>query len=147
MARALGGGPDHRGRLAQVSGALGAGHDHRHGSVALLTAFEEAERVERAVAGCGARLGQVRTWRGAFAPFAAAIAASRLYVGYDSAGQHVAATCGVPLVTVFAGFQSPCAFARWRPTGPGPIEVVRVETPDAAKVLAEAVDAADRLLS
>lgn len=108
---------------------------------------EEAERVERAVAGCGARLGQVRTWRGAFAPFAAAIAASRLYVGYDSAGQHVAATCGVPLVTVFAGFQSPCAFARWHPTGPGPIEVVRVETPDAAKVLAEAVDAADRLLS
>ena len=35
-------------------------------------------------------------WEGSFAGFAAIIAASRLYVGYDSAGQHVAAACGVP---------------------------------------------------
>jgi hypothetical protein len=92
---------------------------------------EEAERVERAAAG----LSNVRTWDGAFAPFASAIAQSRLYVGYDSAGQHVAAACGVPLVSVFAGFPAPRMFSRWRPTGPGPIAVVRVDNPDPAEVL------------
>ncbi|MGH9663743.1 MAG: glycosyltransferase family 9 protein, partial [Bryobacteraceae bacterium] len=93
---------------------------------------EESARVERAVAACG---GQVRTWQGAFAPFAAAIAGSRLYVGYDSAGQHVAAASGVPLVTIFAGFPSERMFQRWRPHGPGPMRVVRVDDPEPERVL------------
>jgi hypothetical protein len=89
---------------------------------------EEAQRVERAVAASGAH---VHLWKGSFAGFASIIAGSRLYVGYDSAGQHVAAACGVPLISVFAGF--PCArmFARWRPAG----RVIRVEDPDPARVL------------
>jgi len=88
----------------------------------------EAERVERAIAQSGAA---VHRWTGSFAGFASIIAASQLYVGYDSAGQHVAAACGVPLISVFAGF--PCArmFARWRPAG----RVIRVEDPDPARVL------------
>ena len=94
---------------------------------------EEAERVEKAVAG----LPNIRCWEGAFAPFAAAIAKSRLYVGYDSAGQHVAAACGVPLVSVFAGFPSPRMFSRWRPAG----EVVCVENPDPNEVLAKTLQA------
>jgi len=101
---------------------------------------EEAERVERAAAG----LANVRTWDGAFAPFASAIAGSRLYVGYDSAGQHVAAACGVPLVSVFAGFPAPRMFSRWRPTGAGPIEVVRVDIPDPAEVLERTLRAAGK---
>ena len=89
---------------------------------------EEAARVERAVGAAGVR---VERWDGSFAGFASIIAGSRLYVGYDSAGQHVAAACGVPLVAIFAGF--PCArmFARWRPAG----RVIRVEDPDPARVL------------
>ncbi|HLY19206.1 MAG TPA: glycosyltransferase family 9 protein, partial [Bryobacteraceae bacterium] len=89
---------------------------------------EEADRVERAIAQSGA---VVQCWRGSFAGFAAIIAASRLYVGYDSAGQHVAAACGTPLISVFAGF--PCArmFDRWRPRG----HVIRVDDPDPARVL------------
>jgi ADP-heptose:LPS heptosyltransferase len=89
---------------------------------------EEAQRVERAAAASGA---DVALWRGSFAGFASIIAGSRLYVGYDSAGQHVAAACGVPHISVFAGF--PCArmFARWRPNGC----VIRVEDPDPARVL------------
>jgi ADP-heptose:LPS heptosyltransferase len=89
---------------------------------------EEAARVERAVAACGAH---VERWTGSFAGFASIIVRSQLYVGYDSAGQHVAAACGVPLVAVFAGF--PCArmFARWRPAG----HVIRVDDPDPAHVL------------
>jgi ADP-heptose:LPS heptosyltransferase len=89
---------------------------------------EEAARVERAVAASGAR---VERWSGSFAGFASIIARSRLYVGYDSAGQHVAAACGVPLIAVFAGFSCARMFARWRPAG----RVIRVEDPAPARVL------------
>ena len=91
---------------------------------------EEAARVEHAIAQSGAA---VETWSGSFAGFASIIAASRLYVGYDSAGQHVAAACGVPLITVFAGFSCPRMFARWRPVG----QVIRVDDPDPQAVLAQ----------
>ncbi len=91
----------------------------------------EAERVERAVARSGA---DVRFWEGSFAGFAAIIAGSALYVGYDSAGQHVAAACGVPLVCIFAGFPAPRMFDRWRPVGPER-HVIRVDDPDPEKVL------------
>jgi ADP-heptose:LPS heptosyltransferase len=72
---------------------------------------EEAGRVRRAAPAHATVL------RGSFAQFAATIAASRLYVGYDSAGQHVAAAAGVPLVSVFAGYPSDRFAERWRPSG------------------------------
>jgi hypothetical protein len=72
---------------------------------------EERDRVERAV------LPGMRTHDGAFAPFAAQISRSKLYVGYDSAGQHVASACGIPLITIFKGFASERMFDRWRPKG------------------------------
>jgi ADP-heptose:LPS heptosyltransferase len=87
---------------------------------------EEAERVERAVHHSGA---EVTFWDGSFAGFASLIAGSELYVGYDSAGQHIAAACGVPLISVFAGFPAPRMFERWRPAGPN-CEVIRVDRPD-----------------
>lgn len=93
---------------------------------------EEAARVERAITRSGAT---VQTWEGSFAGFTAMIARSKLYVGYDSAGQHVAAACGTPLISVFAGFSCPRMFSRWRPTGPGLIDVIRVNDPDPAAVL------------
>jgi len=106
---------------------------------------DEAERVERAVARAGAGANEIRTWEGAFADFASLISRSRLYVGYDSAGQHAAAACGTPLVSVFAGYPSLRMFERWRPTGRGPIEVVRVDERDPDAVLARALEAVDRL--
>ncbi len=102
---------------------------------------EEAARVEAAIAGLPTD--RVQCWDGAFAPFAAQIAGSDMYVGYDSAGQHVAAACGVPLVSVFSGFPSPRMFARWRPTGSGPIEVVRVENAEPGVVLEQVLRAID----
>jgi ADP-heptose:LPS heptosyltransferase len=90
---------------------------------------EEAARVERAIARSGAR---ATFWDGSFAGFAAIVAAARLYVGYDSAGQHVAAAAGVPLISVFAGFPTPRMFERWRPAG----NVIRIDNPDPAEVLA-----------
>jgi ADP-heptose:LPS heptosyltransferase len=97
---------------------------------------EEAVRVERAIAGL-----PVKVWDGSFAGFAAIIRASDLYVGYDSAGQHVAAACGVPLVSIFAGFPCLRMFQRWRPAGPGRIAVVKVDDPTPERVLAQTLEA------
>ncbi len=72
---------------------------------------EEHERVKRAL------LPGMRTHDGAFAPFAAQIAKSKLFVGYDSAGGHVASACGVPLISIAKGFASERMAARWRPDG------------------------------
>ncbi len=80
---------------------------------------EEAARVERAARG------NAIFWDGSFAGFAKIIGGSSLYVGYDSAGQHVAAACGIPLLSIFAGFPAPRMFDRWRPKG----TVIRVEKP------------------
>jgi ADP-heptose:LPS heptosyltransferase len=97
---------------------------------------EEAARVERAVERSGVK---ATFWEGSFAGFAAIIAAGRLYVGYDSAGQHVAAAAGVPLVTVFAGFPAPRMFDRWRPGGER-ASVIRVDHPDPAEAIARVRD-------
>jgi hypothetical protein len=71
----------------------------------------ERKRVERAL------LPGMRTHDGAFAPFAAEIARSKLFVGYDSAAGHVASASGVPLISIAKGFVSPRMAARWRPLG------------------------------
>jgi ADP-heptose:LPS heptosyltransferase len=72
---------------------------------------QEHQRVERVL------LPGIRTHRGAFAPFAAQIARSKLYIGYDSAGGHVASACEVPLISIAAGFVTHRMQARWRPNG------------------------------
>lgn len=72
---------------------------------------EEQERVERALQP------GTRTHRGAFAPFAAEIARSKLFVGYDSAGGHVASAAGVPVISIARGFLNERMAARWRPLG------------------------------
>jgi hypothetical protein len=72
---------------------------------------EERSRVERAM------LPGMVAHDGAFAPFAAQIARSKLFIGYDSAAGHVASACGVPLISIAKGFVSPRMAARWRPNG------------------------------
>jgi len=84
---------------------------------------EEAERVEIAVAKAGGD--GIVMWDGSFAGFADHIQRSRLFVGYDSAGGHAAATCGVPMISIFAGAVSERMFQRWRPSGDGRIEIVK----------------------
>jgi glycosyl transferase family 9 (putative heptosyltransferase) len=72
---------------------------------------EERARVEAVVQpGMGMHVG-------AFAPFAFEIARSKLFVGYDSAGGHIASACGVPLISIALGFASERMAARWRPSG------------------------------
>jgi hypothetical protein len=102
---------------------------------------EETERVQRLLR----RFPQVQTWSGAFAPFAAAILRAAVYVGYDSAGQHVAATAGTPLLTVFAGEVNERMFQRWRPDGAGPVEIVRPDSRSVIEIAMRAYDALQRI--
>src|SRR5262245_62771319 len=68
------------------------------------------------------------TWDGGLGSFAGLIAAGDRYVGYDSAGQHIAAALRVPTLTIFVNSSSATFAERWRPHGPGIIEVLNVES-------------------
>ena len=90
-----------------------------------------------------ARLGSppnLHLHEGSYASFASHILQSKLYVGYDSAGQHVAAAAGVPLVSVFAGFPCERMFARWRPVGPS-ARVIAVKDQNRSTALERALEA------
>lgn len=82
---------------------------------------EETERAQR----LQSRLPAVQLYDGSYAPFASMISQAKLYVGYDSAGGHVAAACGTPLLSIFAGYASERTFQRWRPAGSGPCAIVK----------------------
>jgi len=95
---------------------------------------EEEERARKTAASCP---GNVFLYKGAFTGFATMIASSRLYIGYDSAGGHVAAASGVPMVSIFAGFPCDRMFDRWRPSGHDKIHIVRVAHQEPETVLQE----------
>jgi hypothetical protein len=95
---------------------------------------EEAERARMLVAASGNR---AELFTGSFAEFATLIARSQLYVGYDSAGGHVAAACGTPRVSIFAGFASERMLQRWRPDGPGSFHLIRAEGRTFGEILDE----------
>jgi hypothetical protein len=87
----------------------------------------------------------VTTWLGSLAGFAALIGTSDLYIGYDSACQHLAAALGVRTVSIFAGFQSARMVERWRPSGPGVVFVIPVDEAASANrgaILAQVLEAA-----
>ncbi|HEY7333782.1 MAG TPA: glycosyltransferase family 9 protein [Bryobacteraceae bacterium] len=77
----------------------------------------------------------MRAHEGPFAPFAAQIARSRLFVGYDSAAGHVASACGIPQIAIMHGFANERMFARWRPNG----MIVRGDQPGALEIVAGAI--------
>jgi ADP-heptose:LPS heptosyltransferase len=51
------------------------------------------------------------------------------YIGYDSAGQHVAAALGITTLTVFVTSNNATFAERWRPFGNGKSEVIKIEAP------------------
>jgi ADP-heptose:LPS heptosyltransferase len=145
--------PQPRERIAEVTVSLGVGDnpDKRIGDdfeFQLLSALiargrtilldrgaggEEAARVDR-LAG---RLGSpalLYIHDGSYASFASHICQSALYVGYDSAGQHVAAAADIPAVCVFAGYACSRTLARWRPDGPRSL-VITVDESNRATAL------------
>lgn len=104
---------------------------------------EEELRVKRALEASSAGSDRCGLHEGSFASFAAMIAASRLYVGYDSAGQHVAAALGVPLISVFGGAASERMKARWRPHSSGPAWVLDADSSSSSELIQQV----DRLVS
>jgi ADP-heptose:LPS heptosyltransferase len=109
---------------------------------------EEVTRAERHIAGlqaAGWRVAEVNrqnterlsaepalgvdvlTFEGRLGLFCALVAASDEYIGYDSAGQHIAAALGVPTIDIFADSNTPLAAKRWRPFGPGLVRVVEAD--------------------
>lgn len=96
---------------------------------------EEEARVRRAIERSGLASDRIGLHEGSFASFAAMIAASSLFVGYDSAGQHVAAALGVPLICVFAGAASQRMYERWAPDSPGPAAVIQAGSEDTRALL------------
>jgi ADP-heptose:LPS heptosyltransferase len=69
----------------------------------------------------------VLTWDGGIGQFAGLIAASDQYIGYDSAGQHIAAALGVPVLTIFVNSNSPAFAERWQSYGPGVIKFLNID--------------------
>ena len=96
---------------------------------------EEERRVRAEVARLGPAGAGIALHEGSFASFAAFIASSQLYVGYDSAGQHAAAAVDVPLVSVFGGFSCQRMLERWSPDGPGPKRVIAVREQSVEELL------------
>jgi ADP-heptose:LPS heptosyltransferase len=83
----------------------------------------------RAVAPVGSPDGsqaEVLTWEGSLSGLAGLIQVADLYVGYDSAGGHIAAALGVPAIDVFAGAVSVRMRERWSPWGRRPARVIPV---------------------
>jgi len=66
-------------------------------------------------------------WNGRIGMLAALISQSDLYIGYDSAGQHIAAALGVPCIDVFAAQGSGTFVNRWTPAGKSIVKVLRAE--------------------
>lgn len=69
---------------------------------------------------------QVVTWQGSTEDLAAVIRQSNLYVGYDSAGQHVAAAVGTPGVTAFVMANGRRHMRRWSASGLGTTRVIPI---------------------
>jgi ADP-heptose:LPS heptosyltransferase len=96
------------------------------------------------------RAADMIVWSGRIGMLAALIAASDLYIGYDSAGQHIAAALGTACIDVFAGYSSPRMLARWRPAGQAETRIIAVDTlggADTSRVLDDVLQYARELLN
>ncbi len=82
----------------------------------------------------------VMTWQGSLSAFAGITAAADLYIGYDSAGGHLAAALGVPLISVFAGAPNARMRERWSPRGLARADVVAVEQGESADAVLRRVE-------
>lgn len=114
--------------------------------VRVLEVDEQGLTLQPAAEGSNA---EILVWNGRIGVLAALISQSDLYIGYDSAGQHIAAALGVGCIDVFAGFSSTRMLDRWRPTGKAETRVVVVDSllrDNPGEVLANVLRHVDELL-
>jgi ADP-heptose:LPS heptosyltransferase len=134
-----------RGLLRDGSGVIldhGSGEDEWRVQAILAALREEGRRIGHVTGGdFGATVVpsgcKLVAYRGPVAPFAALIGASDLYVGYDSAFQHVAAALGIPAIDVFVNPPNATFARRWRPHSSAPVSVIETtSTGDTDAILA-----------
>ncbi len=87
-----------------------------------------------------------QTYQGSFACFSQAIQSSRLYLGYDSVGQHAAAALGVPVITAFRGWANERMRQRWTPWGQGARHVLPLMMEDSSDSAEQMIALAKELL-
>jgi len=68
---------------------------------------------------------QLLVSQGGLGPFTALVAASDLYIGYDSGFQHIAAALSAPVVDIFVNAPNELFGKRWRPYSKAPVDVVQ----------------------
>jgi ADP-heptose:LPS heptosyltransferase len=107
----------------------------------------EAKQGERIIWPASASEVDVFTWEGGIGMFAGLVAASDQFVGYDSAGQHIAAALGRPTLTVFVNASTPLFESRWRPTGPTETRVLSLTREDVVSKSVEEISHAAIALS
>ena len=101
---------------------------------------------ERALARSIAAATGCRTHQGSFASFCRQIEASKLYIGYDSAGQHAAAALGVSSITAFRGWVDGRMLARWSPRGKGRNLIIPVTNEPELEIATRVFEEASLLL-
>ena len=84
---------------------------------AKLEAIQEVD-MSAGIVGLETRIGEM----------AAVIAQSDEYIGYDSAGQHIAAAVETPCLTIFAGSNNMRFLRRWSAFGQNSCQIVHVDT-------------------
>lgn len=89
--------------------------------------------------------GQLLVYQGGLRSLVALVAASDLYVGYDSAFQHVAAALAVPVIDVFVNPPNHLFSQRWRPYSKAPVKVVGATDVDGADTLVRVLAACREL--
>ena len=105
----------------------GAGEDELTRTARLVQEIEVSGASVARIEGDVRSIADLNVWRGSLSGFAGLIAASDLYVGYDSAGGHLAAALGVPGIDIFAGASSARMVERWHPWGLRPGGVIAVD--------------------
>jgi len=150
-------------RLIQEGASIildkGSGEDEErraHAIAALATQFEIEGRRIRAVHFDEHKLNrgtdedkqsEILVWNGRVGILAALIGESDLYIGYDSAGQHIAAALGVKCIDVFAGFSSQCFVDRWRPDGRAETRVITVDKTETAELVEQVLASVSEMLN
>jgi ADP-heptose:LPS heptosyltransferase len=124
-------------RLASKRASESASHE--------LAVLEADEAGLKAIVQGTAPRADLLVFSGRVGLLAGLIAASDLYIGYDSAGQHIAAAAGTPCIDVFAGYSSPRMLDRWRPTGPGKSIIIDARAGRSIAEITEEVKAFTRL--
>lgn len=79
----------------------------------------------------------VLTLQGDIGEFASIIAKSDLYIGYDSAGQHIAAALQVPTLTIFVNSGTGFFRDRWQPHGATRIKTIYFDNIDQKNQLSQ----------